>query len=542
MERLEAESLLWSKLPSDYTLDKTGSSKLLELLGYLPLAITQAAAYITENSISVEDYLKAFQAADSEMRNLLSVDLPDHRRDFEMRSEMQNSVIRTWKVSFDQIRNQNPRAAEILSLMAVLDRQGIPKMILRQDGEKETDFTTALGTLQAFSLVASEKGGENFNVHRLVHVSTQRWLELHGETAKWREAALKVLSLVFPMGDYENWATCKALSPHVQIVTRYAFAADLNVTLAKLLYYASNFAKSQGQYNFAYEMGLDALSIFKKELGSEHPDTRTGMYSPASALKHQGKYEEAEEMYRQVLELDQKALGLEHPDTRANIYSLANALHIRGKYEEAEEMYRQVLELDQKALGPEHPETLKSISMLALVLQYQGKYREAEEMQRQALELSQKVLSPEHPHTLVRISMLASVLQGQSKYKAAEEMHQQVLEQQQKLLGPEHPDTLASQVHLGKLYFDWGKYNEAEELLRQTLERREIVLGPDHPKTLTVVHILAATLDGLKQYDEASILYQRAYLKSQETLGSDHPDTQLSLKEYSNLLRKMKQI
>ncbi len=74
--------------------------------------------------------------------------------------------------------------------MAVLDRQGIPKTLLYKDGERKNEFITALGTLQAFSFIAAEKGGARFEIHRIVQVSTQRWLELQGETAKWQEEAL----------------------------------------------------------------------------------------------------------------------------------------------------------------------------------------------------------------------------------------------------------------------------------------------------------------------------------------------------------------
>jgi len=205
------------------SLDKTRSSELLELLGYLPLAITQAAAYISEYSITIEKYLEVFCADDSEMQDLLSNNLSDHRRDFES----QNLVIRTRKVSFDKIRKRTPRAAEILSLMAVLDRQGTPETLLLRDGERKNEFITALGTLQAFFLVAAEKGGASLEIHRLVQVSTQRWLKLQGETSKWQEDALKLLSAAFPSSDYRNWVTCEALSPHVQAVAQYIFTYKL---------------------------------------------------------------------------------------------------------------------------------------------------------------------------------------------------------------------------------------------------------------------------------------------------------------------------
>jgi hypothetical protein len=268
----------------------------------LPLAITQTAAYINEYSSTVEEYLEAFFADDSDMQDLLSEDLPDLRRDFDS----PNSVIRTWKVSFGQIRKQKPRATEILSLMAVLDRQGIPEAILRRDGERGTEFKTALGTLQAFSLIAAEKGGESFEIHRLVQVSTQRWLELQSETAKWREEALKVLTAAFPSGDYRTWVTCETLSPHAQVVARYIFTSNQNLLQhARLLHKMSSYDMEQGQYNLAYERGSGTLSTHERVLGPEHPNTLTSMNNLALVLNSQGKYEAAEEMQQRVLELSE---------------------------------------------------------------------------------------------------------------------------------------------------------------------------------------------------------------------------------------------
>jgi hypothetical protein len=91
----------------------------------------------------------------------LSQDLGDSRRDFEI----QNSIIKTWKLSLDQISRQKLRATELFSLMSVLDRQGIPKTRLSKDNKRGVDFTTALGTLQAFSLIGIERGGTNYEMH-----------------------------------------------------------------------------------------------------------------------------------------------------------------------------------------------------------------------------------------------------------------------------------------------------------------------------------------------------------------------------------------
>lgn len=71
---------------------------------------TQAAADMTENNISVEEYLSILQDKGEEVLKLLGESLSDDRRSYPE----SNSVIKTWKLSFDHITKQDPRAAEIL--------------------------------------------------------------------------------------------------------------------------------------------------------------------------------------------------------------------------------------------------------------------------------------------------------------------------------------------------------------------------------------------------------------------------------------------
>ena len=481
MAELEAKELLQSKVAQASRLEQTKLKELLELLGCLPLAITQAAAYISENSITIQEYLETLSEEASGIQDLLNQDLPDLRRD----SRGQNSVIWTWKVSFDQIRRQKPRAAEILSLMAVLDRQGVPKTLLRRENEPLVGFTTALGTLQAFSLIRKEVGEASFEVHRLVQIATRRWLEHEGYLAGWQEESLKALSAVFPSGGHGTWATCELLSPHVEVVVQYTFDSDSNrLQRAELLHNVSRYYQEQGQYGLAHERVRDALSTRESILGPEHPDSLNSMNNLALVLDSQGKYDVAEEMYRQTLELHKKVLGSDHPDTLISMGSLASVLGRQGKYEVAEEMHRQALELRKKVLGSEHPHTLNSMGSLASVLDSQGKYEAAEEMYRQTLELRKKVLGSEHPHTLNSMGSLASVLGSQGKYEVAEEMHRQALELRKKVLGSEHPHTLIGMNNLALVLDSQGKYEVAEEMHRQALELRKKVLGSEHPHTL----------------------------------------------------------
>ena len=454
-EVADAKQLLRNKLPKNDEWDEVASMELLESLNFLPLAITQAAAYISEEEVSLAHYLDLLRPGDVNAKDLLEQAYYDPGRD----SKIQNSIFLTWQISFDQITKQKPRAAEILSLMAVLDGQAISDMFLRRKDERKVNFDTAIGTLKAFSLVTEEKNEAIFNIHRLVQLSTQKWLELQHVLVEWQEKALNAVFANCPLnGEFENWATWETISPHVQVVLKYIFSTEpCQLKRASILRKASSYDRVQGQYEAAYEKGIEAQTMCQKLLGKEHPDTLTNMSNLASVLNYQGKYVEAEEMNRQVLKLREKMVGKKHPDTLMSMSNLASVLNSQGKYVEAEEMNRQVLKLREKTLGKEHPNTLTSMSNLAFTLGTQDKYAEAEEMDRQVLKLREKTLGKEHPDTLMSMSNLAFMLGKQDKYVKAEEMGRQVLNLREKALGKKHPNTLISMNNLASMLNEQSK-------------------------------------------------------------------------------------
>ncbi|KAF7510444.1 hypothetical protein GJ744_006723 [Endocarpon pusillum] len=530
----EAEHLLQSKLQQDAEWSEPDAAELLKLLDCLPLAITQAAAFISENRITVLKYTDILHASYSELTDLLSEDLQDPRRDLDAPS----SVIRTWKLSFDQIQRQKPRAAQMLSLMAVLDRQGIPEEVLHREDERSTEFITALGTLQAFSLITAEKGRKTFTMHRLVHLSIQHWLELQNTKAEYQEEAMKMLSELFPVGKHENWKICEALSPHARVVLGYNYTSQPSMLhRATLLYNAAWYDWQQGRYQVAYRGCSESYNIRQRLLSENTSESLGSLELMALALRDQGKYEAAEEMHRRALDGYEKVSGKENPDTLTCVHNLASVLNDQGKYKAAEEMNQRALDGYEKVLGKEHPDTLMSVDNLASVLRDQGKYKAAEEMHRRALDGFEKVLGKEHPNTLTCVHNLAFVLRDQGKYKAAEEMNRRALDGYEKVLGKEHPDTLRSVNNLTLVLRDQGKYKAAEEMLQRALDGYEKVLGKEHPNTLTCVHNIAFVLRDQGKYKAAEEMNRRALDGFEKVLGKEHPNTLMSVDNLASVLR-----
>lgn len=532
----DAMQLLKNKLGDRDNCSKEDLMELLESVNFLPLAITQAAAYITEEDVTVARYLELFRTSSSDAKELLEQEYYDAGRD----SEIQNSIFLTWKISFDQIRKQKSRAADILSLMAVVDRQSIPVMLLRTLTESNVDFDTAVGTLKAFSLVTEEKKGAVYSVHRLVQLSTQRWLELRHAQIEWYEKALNAAHECCPdHGEYESWAIWEMLYPHAQIVLGFSLESEVCLLQrASILCRVSHYEYVQGQFRAALEKILESLRIQRALLGDKHVDTLSSMDVLGLVFISLQRYDEAEETNWQTLKIREEVLGKEHPFTLVSLGNLASTFIEQKKFDEAEEINRRLLVIYTRDLGQEHPKTLLGMNNLAINLVEQNKLDEAEEIQRQIFKLYEEGVGQQHPRTLLYKNNLALTLGEQKNFEEAEVLFEQVLKLRGEVLGHNHPNTLNTMDGLGMVLYNQEKYNEAEPLFRELLALRNRVLGEEHPETIKSMNHLAWMLHKQSKDEEAEPILKELLALRKRLLGEEHPDTLICMNNLALVLYK----
>ncbi|KAE8397202.1 purine and uridine phosphorylase [Aspergillus pseudonomiae] len=427
---------------------------LLEQLAFLPLAITQAAAYINENSIGLSDYMILLQDQEPDVIELLSEDFGDERR----YKDTQNPVALTWFISFQQIQRSNELAADYLSFMACISPRGIPQSLLPQPISTKRRID-AIGLLKAFSFI-SEDGGDHFlNIHRLVHFATRNWMRKSQQFSRHILKAADRLSEAFPNNDHANRKLWREYLPHAFSLLAEADFQKEQERYIKLIVNIGNCLYSDGRWKEAAELEVQVMELCKQVLGPEHPDTLTSMANLALIYRNQGRWKEAEELQLQEIEL--------------------------WAMEGSRRAALQVIELYKEVLGPEHPHTLTSMANLASTYRDQGQLKEAEELELQVIELYKEVLGPEHPHTLTSMHNLASTYQDQGRWKEAEELQLQVMELRKPVLGPEHPDTLSSMHNLAYTWKLLGKVQGALALMEKCAELRCNLLGPDHPQAIS---------------------------------------------------------
>ncbi|CAD6593278.1 MAG: hypothetical protein ASARMPREDX12_007008 [Alectoria sarmentosa] len=225
----EAISLLRTRVPKD-TSTESDTAELAKALDYLPLAIKQATGYITATSTSIKDYLRLFSKDDNYQRRLLEKTYRDIGRDTH--DDLQDSVILTLQISFDQIRLQRPAAANVLSLMGTLNREGIPIDLLTGLSVDELESKDDIGMLIQYSLISRNDNLVTFSMHRLVQLTIRTWLSRQGSLGKWQAEALRLLSDALPVAvvtvTTQYLATAGLYSPHASVVVDYMFETKVD--------------------------------------------------------------------------------------------------------------------------------------------------------------------------------------------------------------------------------------------------------------------------------------------------------------------------
>lgn len=509
MTATDSKELLRSKMLEEQWCEADAMT-LVQELSYLPLAITQAAAFISENNLTVSEYLETLFAGDEDAKELLSEHLEDSRRDLDT----DNSVMRTWKLSFDQISKGVPRGAEILSLLCVLDYHGAPLTLLRKDKDTETGFRTALGALQAFSLITAGRGKDAVcKMHRLVALSTQKWLELRGSLSRWQAEALNVLTERFPgpgQQSFRDWATYEALTPHTLLVSSVQFTTTSDLLqCAKLLVAVALYNLSKGRYAKAFEMCSRSLEIRQNLLSHDDPLTLDSVQTLGETLLHCGKLHSARDMLQRAATGRDKALGPDSPDTMESFSDLTICLLELDDLAAAEITSMRALKGRQQVLGEGNLDTLVSLNIMSILRQRQGDLVAAKELCETALERRETRLGHEHPDTLMTLNNLARLHYEQGDLETAKQMFEKVLAGEAKLLGAEGYDIQVTLSNMALVLSAQGDLAGAEAVLRRVLEMRERLLGLEHPSTLFTVEMVTSILKQKGELEAAENMYRR---------------------------------
>ena len=505
---------------------------LAEQLGYLPLALAQAAAYIRQNQMSVQSYLQLMVNNDLEMIVLLE-------NDFLASGAGVNSskaIVSTWKIGFDWIDAHYKGAAELLSLMAFFEPQQVPLVLLEhfQPSDRQP-ISQLIRILVGFSFISADSSSTMFNMHRLVQVAMRKRLSDLRLEKTWAFEALKQLSYQFPNGNYKSWQSSAVLLPHaLKMLSENFYGPTEAIPLGTLQAKVGWYYLLRGDYsqaNLNYLKALDNILSAPEETPAHVLDIKTKYIY---VLQKLGRFEEAEDLAQELWRRYRTTPGTKPEDITRSIELLSVIYQEQGKYYEAEKVIRKVLKSLNRSFDANDIQVIMSKRRLGTILHHVGRYKEAEQYLREAIDGFSKCADDHYPVFLKTRWRLAWVLNSQGRYKEAEEIDLEVWNLQLSILGPGHPDTIMSQYGLSNDLQAQNKYSEAEAHKRDIYRQACAKVGKTHIYALFAASSLASCLvasslatgkPDSEQLAEAEELYQYVLTGMEHSLRADHPNT-----------------
>ncbi|MFI0939238.1 FxSxx-COOH system tetratricopeptide repeat protein [Streptomyces sp. NPDC021020] len=491
----EAATYLASALEEAGRAEPTAElASLADELGCLPLALSQAAAYVVDAGIPVAKYRDLLARRVRTLEDVSPDVLPD---------DQPHTMAAAWQLSVERADALRPYglARPMLELASFL-APSIPAAVLtsepslahltvqRTQPVTADDAAGALRALHRLSLLTAPGPDDDegyVRVHQIVRRATRERLAdgRYGETAR---AAADALMAVWPSIERDT-ALAQAL--------RACATALITCTEEGAEHPPCLFVPNA--HPLLHHLGLS--------LGESG--------QPAAALAH----------LRRLADATARHLAPDHPDT---LVARVNAAQWQGRSGDALGAAGALTELLDdmvRVFGPKHRDTLTAFANAAFWLGSAGDFAGAAADFADLLADMLRILGPDHPDTLTARANLAR-WQGQAGDAAgAAATYGDVVEDMTRTLGPDHPNTLTARNNHAYFRGEAGDAAGAATACAELLADRLRVLGPDHPETLATCANLAYWLAGAGELAQAMFTYTELLDDQLRILGPDHPDT-----------------
>jgi tetratricopeptide (TPR) repeat protein len=539
------------------TQERDAAKQLAQELGYLPLALEQAGAYIMAHMVRFQDYLTSYRRQRLKLLERSTPVAGDYKKSRPVANDHPTSVATfvtvatTWTMNFQEVEKTSEAAADVLRFSAFLSPDNIPCELLAEGApqlgpalsaalananEDPLIISETLEPLTRYSLISRDIYSNIYTIHRLVQEVLKSTMD-EATCRLWAERTIRALNQALPDPEFTNWPLCDRLLSHAQVAARIVEELRFEFQeAASLLNKTGYYLYERGaQYAEAEPLYKQSLDIWEKSLGRDHPNVATCLNNLAENYYALGQYNKAEPLFKRSLDILEKALGKDHPDVATSLNDLAEICHAQDQYAEAEPLFKRALGISEKALGKDHPNVATCLNNLARLYDDQGQYDKAEPLYKRALDIWEKALGKDHPNVATCLSNLAELYHAQGQYAEAEPLFKRSLDILEKALGKDHPNVATCLSSLARLYDAQGQYAEAEPLFKRALGISEKALGKDHPNVATCLNNLARLYDDQGQYDNAEPLFKRSLDIWKKALGQNHPHVATTLSGLATL-------
>nr|WP_244522483.1 FxSxx-COOH system tetratricopeptide repeat protein [Geodermatophilus africanus] len=471
--RQESIALLTDRIPD---MTARTSDRIGDVLGDLPLAVSQAAAYLDYSNTPPEAYLE-----------LISTKL-DAMLELGLAHGAQHVVSTLWTVARNRLIDEQP-TIQLLELCSVLAPEPIPldlfigrvallKEPLRGTVSDPILWVNAVGRLADLSLIRRE--GSQIVEHRLTQSAVRAAMPLHVRNQN-EQLALRLLTAHLPQdieSDPEVGTLWAQLLPHVLTVTQTGPSAETAADVGQLLQLAARYFRQLGNLTAALPLAERAVAIHQAQCGLDHPSVGDDLNTLARIVRDLGDAVGALPLATRALTIHIAAHGINHPWVANDLITLSQIHLTMGNHISALWLAYRASIIHEAMCGPEHPWVGNDLNILARILRESGNPREALETAERSLFIHEATYGRDHPYVGIDLTILAGIHHDLGHTTEALSMAERALTLDERTYGADHVWIVNDLTILAQLHRELGDARQAATLARRALDVLSSSGGP----------------------------------------------------------------
>jgi tetratricopeptide (TPR) repeat protein len=510
---------------------KVDAGDIVSHLGYLPLAIAQAGAYIHMKKIPFQEFINHY----SQRKGAVLQQTPEIW-------EYGLSVFTTWEMSMENVSSDarfRNHVDGMLLFCAILHHDVINEEFLshllanvsnlphwtepfltnhKWDSRKFQDTIANLGRLSLLQILKYKSGHYEFSLHPLV----SDWLKLRIKPLQLCQSIENVMRIIALFIESNNgrrmtfevrrevrtyvWSCLENLRDLENKLEPNQLQTDsileTKLTFAKFMY-------TDSQLSNGTRLLEEIFHFWQGKFGDIHPKTIAASKELAKGYTSLKRFKEAEKLIQIQLSVRAEALS----DALADCYSA------QGRHREAKDLYEELLRRLEKENGSHHYSTVRCMNSMAN--NYTLRAESQQETNDYSYAFSDDCSRAEKLWlAIVENTKTCPLDPSQEGYNEATVM------------------TLAETYSsLGGLYHNRGlcdkdrglsgaeHFANARETLCKALSTFEALYGPEHSRVLTVYHNIAVAMNQENDFEGSEIYYRRTLDGYEQFYGPEHEMT-----------------
>ncbi len=519
--------------------EEKAAKELVNMLGFLPLALAQASSYIHQAQITIIDYLNLYK---NHERELLSDNtLPEGTNTFP--------VAVTWNISLEAIAKEAKKkhepllALELLNVCAYLAPEKISRHLLLtwfkeaypKLSSPELVLPKLIAQLWRYSLINTEEDG-SITVHRLVQAvvrhqhqqsSDQKNLDGSPLTLEWYGLLVKSIHAEFNYKTHllEDELRQKKLLPHFQMLLNHykkRWPTHSELSLAPIMNDIGSVFYLMGEMKISKSYYEHALSILERYYGKDHFESVFSLNKLGIVYRYVGDAKQAKELHERVLKIKEQYYGKDHFEVASTVNQLGRDYRDLGDIKKSKELHERALKMQEKHYGKDHFEVAHILDHLGRAYRYLGDGKQAKELHERALKIKEQYYGKDHFEVAPTVNQLGRDYSYLRDCKKAKELHERALKIEEQYYGKDHIQVGLTLAQLGRVYRTLGDGKQAKELHEYALKIEEQYYGKDHFEVAYVLDQLGRDYRALGQVREAKAFHERVLKIQEQYYSKDH--------------------